>query len=325
MLAGDAGAALATCALLACAWADALSIETAVALVAAGSACNALQWPAFESATVALVPPRQLDRANGLVELSRGAAQLGAPILGGALLGAIGLTGILVADVASFAVGLAATFAIRIPPHAAPTRPRDLAAAWRAIGEQTGLVAMLVLFAATSFTFAVVDIALKPVVLAFGEPWQLGAVLSMVGVGMVAGALTLTAWNGPRHRIAAILGFQLAEGGSLVVAGTHPTFGVLCVAAFAYGAVIPLTFGCARTIWQLAIPAELQGRVAALRNATVMIAIPIGYAAAAPLASVLALPDLVIAMGVLTWISAIGAFAFRPYRALDGSGLRGAA
>jgi MFS family permease len=318
MLATDAGAAITSFVLLGCAWFDKLPVAVAIVLVAAGSACNALQWPAFESATVTLVPTVALDRANGMLELSRGAAQLLAPILGGALLGSFGLTGILLVDVATFGIGIAATLSAHIPPHRdRPGRPRGLGEAWRVIGDRSGLVAMLLLFAATSFTFAVVDVALKPIVLGFGEPWRLGAVLSTVGVGMVAGSVALAAWNGTYRRIGAILAFQLVEGGSLVIAGSHPTFRVLCVAGFAYGVVIPLTFGCARTIWQLAIPAPLQGRVAALRNAVVTIAIPIGYAAATPLAAVLALPVLVLAMGVVTWFAAIATFAFRPYRDLD--------
>ena len=318
MLAADLGAAAITLVMLGCAWTGALTVVSAALLVAASSACNALQWPALESATVSLVPPAQLARANGMLELSRGAAQLLAPMLGGALVGGLGLAGILALDTASFAIAIGAMLLVRIPRHAeASDRARHLAEAWQVIGEHGGLVAMLVLFAITSFTFAVVDVALKPIALALGAPWQLGAVLSIVGIGMVAGSLALTAWKQARPRVAAILAFQLVEGGSLVFAGAHPTFAMLCVAAFAYGLVIPLTFGCARMIWQLVIPTGLQGRVAALRNATVTLAIPLGYAAATPLAHLLALPSLVIAMGVVTWLAAIATFALPRYRALE--------
>jgi MFS family permease len=318
MLAADAGAMAATLAMLACAWRGTLSTPVALGLVALGSSCNACQWPAYESATVSLVPGDRLDRANGMLELSRAVAQLAAPLLGGAMLAAFGLAAALAFDTASFAIGIAALLAVRIPRHAARTeRSHRVAEAWRVIADQSGLVAMLGLFAVTSFTFAVVDVALKPLVLASGSPWQLGVVLSMAGVGMGAGALAMTMWGGTRRRTVAILAFQLVEGGSLVLAGLRSTFSALCAAAFVYGLVIPLTFGCARTIWQLIVPAGYQGRVAALRNATIMFAIPIGYAAATPMAHVLALPQLVIAMGLVTWLAALGTYAFRPYRRLD--------
>ncbi len=314
MLVADAGAAAATLAMWWCVDRGSLDPWLATALVAASSSCSALQGPAYEAAIVAIVPPAQLGRASGLVELSRGVAQLGAPITAGALFGAIGLRGILVVDLASFVVGLVTLAALRPSPSQPRARLRD---GWDAIASRPGLVAMLALFAATSFTFAVVELALKPLVLATSTPRTLGVILSMVGVGMVVGAITLAAWGGPRRRIRAVFLFQAVEGGSLVLAGVAPDLATLHVAAFAYGVVIPLTFGCARPIWQLAVPLELQGRVSALRNAIVMLAIPLGYAIAPAAITAFGHAGAILVMGIVTWVAAIAAFAYRPYRALD--------
>jgi len=322
MIGADAGAALASAAMLACASAGLLGPWTAALLVAASAACNALQWPAHESSIVALVPVPQLGRASGLVELARGGSQLLAPLLAGALLPAIGLTGILVVDLASFAAGVIPLVLVRIPPHGAhaarpPSTRRDLLEAWRFVVARAGLVAMLALFAVTSFTYAVVELLMKPLVLSLGSPWDLGVVLSAVGVGMVVGSLTMAAWGGPRRRILAILLFQLVEGGALIAGGASPSVPVLTAAAFFYGLVIPLTFGCARTIWQLAAPAELQGRIAALRNAIVVPAIPLGYAVATPLAGALGAAPVIVWMGILTAATALAAYGFGPYRQLE--------
>jgi MFS family permease len=348
MIAADCGSAAATAALLGCAAAGLLSPWTAALLVAASSSCNALQWPAFEAALVALVPPAQLGRANGMCELSRGLSQLAAPLVAGAMFGLIGIEGIIAFDLASFAVGLVPLLLIRIPARHRDGDPatvgqlwRDLVEAARLVKERRGLVAMLVLFSATNFTFAVVELLLKPVVLSFGSPFDLGLVLSTVGIGMVVGSIAMTAWGGPRRRVLAILLFQLVEGAALLVGGARPSLVLICAGAFAYGLVIPLTFGCARTIWQLKVPHALQGRVSALRNAVIMLAIPLGYAAATPMANLLepllaadgalagSLGELigvgpgrgsaavVIAMGLVTWAAAIAAFAFRPYRRVE--------
>jgi hypothetical protein len=110
----------------------------------------------------------------------------------------------------------------------------------------------------------------------------------------------------------------MVEGGSLIVAGACPSsLPLLCAAAFAYGLVIPLTFGCARTIWQLEVPAELQGRIAALRNAIVVPAIPLGYAIATPLAGVLGSAPVIVWMGILTCAAALATYGWPPYRRLD--------
>jgi hypothetical protein len=192
----------------------------------------------------------------------------------------------------------------------------DLGAAWDLVARRSGLVAMLVLFSITNFTFAVAELLFKPLVLAAWSAWELGALLSTVGAGMVAGALAMAAWGGPRRGVLAIFLFQLVEGSSLMVAGAS-TFPALWAAAFAYGLVIPLTFGCARTIWQIKIPLALQGRVAALRNALVMLAIPIGYGVAGLLSSWVDPRHTIVAMGIVTCAAAAGAFAFGPYRRLE--------
>lgn len=346
MIAADCGSALATAAMLWCASNGALGPGTATLLVTASASCNALQWPAFESALVALVPTAQLGRANGLCELSRGVSQLLAPAIAGGLFAVIGLEGIIALDLASFALGVMPLLFVSIPRHGirvrgAPASARswlaDLREAWSLIARSPGLLAMLGLFSVTSFTFAVVELLLKPLVLSFATPAELGLVLSSVGVGMVLGSVTMAAWGGPSRRIAGIFAFQLVEGGALVMGGARPSVALLASAALAYGFVIPLTFGCARYVWQIKVPHALQGRVAALRNAIVVLAIPIGYAVAAPMASAgeawLAADGsigawigdgpgrgtalVVIAMGALTVLAAAAVFSYPRYRYLE--------
>jgi MFS family permease len=321
MLACDLASAVAIALALGCAGAGRLSPGVATLLVAVASSAGAIQWPAYEAALVAMVPADRLGRANGLVELSRGAAQLLAPVIGGVAYAAIGLGGILAIDVASFAIGILPLVAIRFPAHPRPPREAaDLRAAWQVVAKRRGLVAMLALFAVTNFTFAVTELAFRPLVLDAGDPWQLGVVLSTVGCGMVAGAAAMAVWSArTASRVTAILAFQLVEGGALIAAGASTTLAGRCAAAFAYGVVIPLTFGCARVIWQLHIPHELQGRVAALRNAIVIAAIPIGYAAAAPIAYVLGPHLAIVAMGAVTWAAAVATFLFAPYRNVERS------
>lgn len=347
MIWADVGSALTTAVMLWCVSTGRLGPIEATALVGVSASCNALQWPAFESALVALVPVSDLGRANGMCELSRGLSQLLAPLLAGALFGVIGLRGVIAIDLASFVLGVVPLLLVAVPAHQARASRRsgpwlaELAEAWRLIARNRGLVAMLGLFAITSFTFAVVELLLKPLVLSFGTPLDLGLVLSSVGVGMVIGSVTMAAWGGPKRRVLAILAFQLIEGSALVAGGARPSLALLLGAAFVYGLVIPLTFGCARTVWQVKVPARLQGRVTALRNAIVVLAIPIGYAVAAPLArlgeawlapegalapslgALIGVGDgrgtalVVIAMGLVTLASAVVVFGYPRYRHLE--------
>ncbi|HWO20127.1 MAG TPA: MFS transporter [Kofleriaceae bacterium] len=322
MLAGDAGAALATAALLACAAAGRLETWSAALLVALAAACQAVQWPAWEAAIVELVPVPQLARANGLVELARGITQLVAPLAAGVLFGRVGLGGLIAIDLATFAVGAIPLLALRLPPRRAGAHPprgwlADLAAAWRFVAARAGLVAMLLLFAATALTFGVAELLLRPLVLASAAPWALGLVLSMIGGGIIAGAVAVAALGTPARKIASIWWLQLVEGLALVAAGLAPSLAALCAAGFVYGAVIPPTFACARFVWQVKVPIDLQGRVSALRNVTLLCAVPIGYALAPPLATRLGTAPAIAAMGAVTAAAAAVAYAFAPYRRLE--------
>lgn len=350
MILADGGSAVFTGGMLFLASAGRLETWSASLLVTASASCNALQWPAYEAAIVAMVPEAKLGRADGLCELTRGAAQLLAPPLAGALLGLIRLQGILLVDVLSFGAGMLALFLVNIPAHTAKQTTRknllrgfgtDVKAAWAFITGRPGLLAMLALFSLTNFTFAVVELLMKPLVLTLGTALQVGLVLSTVGVGMISGSLIMSAWGGPRRRIRAILAFQLIEGSSLVLCAARPWMVPLYLGAFAYGCVIPLTFSSARVLWQVLVPPDLQGRVTALRSSFVMLAIPVGYAVAVPMAgyaeAVLAgegaashllsrllgagpgrgMALVVVCMGLVTCLGAIMAYLFRPYRLME--------
>ena len=56
---------------------------------------NAFQWPAYSAAISLMVPKEQLGRANGMMSLVEAGPAVLAPLMAGALLPVIGLTGIL--------------------------------------------------------------------------------------------------------------------------------------------------------------------------------------------------------------------------------------
>lgn len=62
----------------------------------------AFQWPAYSAAISTMVPKEQYGRANGMMSLIEAGPGVIAPLLAGALLPFIGLTGILIIDVVTF-------------------------------------------------------------------------------------------------------------------------------------------------------------------------------------------------------------------------------
>ena len=76
---------------------------------------NTFQWPAYSAAISTMIPKEQLGRANGMMSLMEAGPGVIAPLLAGALLPLIGLTGILAIDVVTFFFAMGTLAVVHIP------------------------------------------------------------------------------------------------------------------------------------------------------------------------------------------------------------------
>jgi MFS family permease len=67
---------------------------------------QSFQWPAYSAAITTMIPKEQYGRANGMLSLADTASNIFAPILAGALIGIIGISGILIIDWQHFCLPL---------------------------------------------------------------------------------------------------------------------------------------------------------------------------------------------------------------------------
>ncbi|HEX3482534.1 MAG TPA: MFS transporter [Kofleriaceae bacterium] len=292
MLVADAGAALASGTIAALVAGDRIAVWQLYAATAFSSSLAALHQPAYQAMTSMLVPKHRLGQASGAVLAADAAAELCSPVLGGLLLPAVGLTGIFVIDLCTFAIAVATLSAARVPslPRRAPSIDslrssiwREIAEAWRYVAARPGLVGLLALSCVTSLAVGFLEVLSAPVVLSRASPGVLGAVRSFSGAGMLAGSIAMQLWGGPRARVAGMVGFQLALGAHLVVMGFLTAPWLLAAAGFGALFSIPLVNGCAQTLWQTKVALHLQGRVFALRRLA-RICRPLGFVAAGALA-----------------------------------------
>ena len=80
------------------------------------------QWPAYSAAITMIVPKKHYARASAMNDLAGNASGIFAPMLAGALIGVIGLTGILLIDVISFLFAIGALLVVFIPQPPSPAR-----------------------------------------------------------------------------------------------------------------------------------------------------------------------------------------------------------
>jgi amino acid adenylation domain-containing protein len=292
MIASDAAAACCSLTLVALLFTDSLQIWHVYVLVAGLATTAAFQQPAFLASVSLLVPRRFLGRANGMAQLGQALAQTVAPMIAGALLIALDLEGIIAIDLATFVFGAAMVLRVAIPRPAEPADRdrgwrallRDSAQGWLYVRERPGLLGLLALLAAANLSLGMVQVLVTPLVLSFASAAVLGTILSVSGVGMVAGSLAMTLWGGPRRLVRAILGLFFVEGVLLMVGGLRPNPILAGLAALVFLVCQPIINGSNLVIWQRKVPPELQGRVLGLQRVVAMSALPVAFAVAGPLA-----------------------------------------
>ncbi|WP_049573720.1 MFS transporter [Nonomuraea sp. SBT364] len=291
MLAADLGAALATGALAVLLAVGEPQVWHIYVITAVGAVFGTAQMAAYHSMLPKLVPKEQLGRANGLMQVAD-AVRVAAPLLAGALLVGVGLTGVVVIDLVTFLASRVVLHLVPLPREA--TRPgegraaepwlRDLAFGLRHLRARRGLAWLVALLAAYNLFFGMAGVLVQPLILSFGSAALLGVLMAAGGAGLFAGGLVLSAWGGPRRRVRGLVAFVAAGGVLLMLHSLSPSAALIAVVAPAFLFTIPFVQGTGITVIQLKTdPAEL-GRVLGAVRMLTQAATVLTYLAAGPLA-----------------------------------------
>lgn len=256
------------------------------------SAFKAPQWPAFAAATTLMVPKQHLGRASGLSQLAQALGTLVSPLLAGMLLAVTDLFRLLLLHFAAALVALLTLLVARFPEPREPATDRPGASGllrgalfgWDYIADRPGFLDLLAFVAVINFVMSMARVLLTPLVLSFASPQILGIVLSIGGMGMLAGSVAMGVWGGPRRRVLGILGVGLLLGLSLTLAALRPSAPLIAGGLFAVLFGMPIIIGCSQALWQSKTPPEVQGRVFGVRLLLTQSTIPLGFLLAGPLA-----------------------------------------
>lgn len=259
---------------------------------AALSILRAMQFPALSASTTMLVPREQIGRANGMVMAAQGVSQVLGPVVAGSLLSVIGLGGLLVIDSVTYGFAIVTLLVIRIPSPAASEEGRvgqgslagEAAQSWRYVASRAGLLRLLLFYAALNFSVGFVDVLITPLVLSFSRAAELGVVLSLAGIGLVAGSVAMSIWGGPSRRIHGVLTFTIVLGFAVCLGALLPNVLLIGMAAFIFSFSSAVINGSNRVIWQMKVQPDLQGRVLAFESMVATSTLPIAYVLAGPLA-----------------------------------------
>lgn len=292
MIVTDTAAGLSTI-VLAILWTTgSLELWHIVTLSAIGAIGESFQQPAYLASIPLLVPKDQLNRANGMANANQALSMVASPILAGFLIATVGFGFILLVDIATFAVAVTTLSIVRFPatPHptddasAEPAFLRETLDGLRYLLERTGLFLFLLLASVLNFLLAFINVLLFPLILSFADETVLGAIMSSMGLAMLAGSVVASIWSGPERRMKFMLSLLTLLGLFVALSGLKAS--AVWIAAWSVGlvAVVPIINATSQALWQSKIAPGYQGRVFALRHMIATMASPIAFALAGPLA-----------------------------------------
>jgi DHA3 family macrolide efflux protein-like MFS transporter len=297
MVMADGGIALATVVLMILFWLDIVEIWQILALLLVRSLGGAFHWPAFMASTSLMVPKDQLARVNGLNQAIFGIANIGGPAAGAVLLVLLPMQGILAIDVATALIAIGTLLAVHIPSPQSINNGerksvmRDVAEGFRFVRAWPGAIVLLAVAMVVNFLFTPTDALLPILTLEHfgGGAEEFAGFQVSIGLGMVIGGIALGAWGGFKRKMMTVCVGLAASGLSLLVVGLAPSgwYLIAVVSIFATGIFISMLNGALMAVMQVAIPADMQGRVFALVGSGAMAMTPLGLAVGGPTADLL--------------------------------------
>lgn len=244
------------------------------------------QWPAYSAAISTMIPKEQYGRANGMMSLVEAGPGVVSPLLAGALLPFIGISGILLSDTLTFAVAIISLLLVYIPN---PIRHLDEQESKESFWKQAifgfkyifarpSLLGLQLVFFFNNLFAGIGITVLAPMVLArtSQNTVALGSVESAGAIGMVAGGIIMSAWGGFRRRVhGVLLGMALTSFFEGVLLGLGHTTSMWIPVMFLAGLFVPLINGSNQAIWQAKVAPDLQGRVFSSRRLIAWLTNPI--------------------------------------------------
>ena len=267
---------------------DSASIGSLIVLAGVYGAGNGLVIPAEVGLVPQTVSDARLQQANALQGLSRNFVSVLGPALGGIFVVA-GSPGIALAiDSMTFFVAAALFAAIRIPGRAQREGEgffHELREGWQEFTRHTWLWSTVLLFGVSNFVFIGCWAVLGPVVAKeeLGGAGAWATVLSAWGIGAIVGGLAALRYRPRRPLLASVIVSWPVLLQLLCLALYAPVW-LLAAASILSGAGIAMHLALWFTVVQREVPAHAQSRVSSYDALGSFVLIPLGMAAAGPVA-----------------------------------------
>lgn len=254
-----------------------------VYLIAAAIGCfGNIQALTYSTLIPLIVHKQHHTRASSMGAMVGYGADIFSPALAGLLYPLIGLLGITLIDMSTFAIAIFTLVLVPIPaiekvnkhndeqrlafPSVEGAKRkiwREVTFGFRYIASQPSLLTMVITISIFAFLHQLGETLYQPMILARtgGNTQVLGLIVAASGLGGVFGAIILSIWGGFRRRISGILVGFIGTGVSNLILGLGHFPGLWAVARFGSSLHNPLVMSSYMAVWYAKIAPEHQGRI----------------------------------------------------------------
>ena len=227
----------------------------------------ALLEPSYKATVTDLLTEEEYAKASGMVQMAGNAKYLISPALAGILLGLADIRLILLIDIGTFFLTVAAVASVRKTLRKQAEKVHTMGIAgelkegFSLIARNGGVMALVVIMALLCFFIGFIQTLTAPMILAVSDAKTVGLMESLCAVGMLIGSVLIGIF-GVKKRHADIL-FAAAVAGGIFMSLTGVSRNLIFVggALFLFFFSIPFLNTCADVLLRVSIPDELQGRV----------------------------------------------------------------
>ena len=254
------------------------------------SLCSTFQIPAFNASITMLVPKEQLTRANGMVQTGFSVEGLLSPVLAGLLVGIIGVEGMILIDFATFFAAIGTLLAVQIPQPEMTEDKRtqtilnNIQSGWEFLSQRQGLIALAGYIGLVNLFATSVMALTTPLILSFSNERILGIAQMISSLGLLLGGIWISTSGGTKRKMTGIYLAVLISGLGLMFGGLRSIFWWIAIGMFIFLFPIPTTNSQLRSIIQVKVPPDLQGRVFSVVFLIARLGPPLGFLISAPLA-----------------------------------------
>ena len=265
MMVGDGCSGMGILYILICMKNGGASLTQICAGVFISAVFSSLLEPSYRATITDLLSKEEYSKAGGLVSLAGSARYLISPVVAGFLLAAGDISILLLIDICTFLVTIAATAIVKKSVRTRPAEAHEpffagMKEGWQAVSGRKGVFLLIWASAAVTLFMGTLQVLVEPMILSFADSATLGTAETVCACGMLASGLFLGIRGIKTGYVKVLQASFFLAGIFMAGMALKENVVVICMFGFLFFASLPFANNCLDYLVRTNIPDELQGR-----------------------------------------------------------------